>query len=73
VREPLSGGEITKNAVQHTLTAGLEAIASVSSILTGAARDVVDAMGGFATEVIEIRDAVRLARAEHGEHSRDEA
>ena len=31
-----------------------------------AVRDVVNAVGGFATEVFEIREAARRARAEHG-------
>ncbi len=61
MRERLSKGEITKDAVQQTLSAGAEAVASVTTIVTGAVRDVVDAVGGFATEVFEIREAARRA------------
>ena len=64
MKERLSQGEITKDAVQHTLSAGADTVASVTGIVAGAVRDVVDAMGGFATEVFEIRDAARRAREE---------
>jgi hypothetical protein len=33
----------------------------VTTIVTGAVRDVARAVGGFATEVFEIRDAARKA------------
>ena len=60
----LSKGEIAKDAVQHTVEAGAETVASVAMILTGAVRDITHALGGFATELFEIRDAARRARAE---------
>jgi hypothetical protein len=59
----LSKGEIAKDAVQHTVEAGAETVASVAMILTGAVRDITHALGGFATEMFEIRDAARRARA----------
>ena len=62
--EPLSRTEITKDAVQHTVEAGAETVASVAMIVTGAVRDITHALGSFATEMFEIRDAVRKARAE---------
>ncbi len=67
MRERLSKGEITKDAVQQTLSAGAETVASVTTIVAGAVRDVVDAVGGFATEVFEIREAARRAQQEDGE------
>ena len=63
-RDRLSKGEIRKDALQHTIEAGAEAVASVTTILANAVRDVATAVGGFATEVYEIRDAARRARAE---------
>jgi hypothetical protein len=66
MKDRLSKAEITKDAVQHTVSAGAETVASVMTIVTGAVRDVVDAVGGFATEVFEIRDAARRAREEGG-------
>ena len=65
MREHLSKGEIRKDALQHTVEAGAEAVASVSTILATAVRDVASAVGGFATEVFEIREAARRARAEN--------
>lgn len=64
MNERLTKGEISKDAVQHTLSAGAETVASVTTIVAGAVRDVVDALGGFATEVFEIREAARRAREE---------
>jgi len=60
----MSKGETAKDAVQHTVEAGAETVASVAMILTGAVRDITHALGGFATEMFEIRDAARRARAE---------
>ncbi len=65
MREHLSRGEISKDALQHTVEAGAEAVASVTTILATAVRDVASAVGGFATEVFEIREAARRARAEN--------
>jgi hypothetical protein len=57
----LSKAEIRKDAVQNTVEAAATAVGQVSSIVTGAVRDVAGAIGGFATEVFEIRDAARRA------------
>ena len=65
MREHLSKGEIRKDALQHTVEAGAEAVASVTTILATAVRDVAQAVGGFATEMFEIREAARRARAEN--------
>jgi hypothetical protein len=65
MRERLSNGEIRKDALQHTVEAGAETVASVTTILANAVRDVAHAVGGFATEVFEIREAARRARAEN--------
>jgi hypothetical protein len=40
-------------------------VGQVATIITGAVRDVAGALGGFATEVFEIRDSARRAAAEH--------
>jgi hypothetical protein len=64
MREQLSRAEIAKDAVQHTVEAGAETVAAVSGIVIGAVRDIANAMGGFATEVFEIRDAARRASEE---------
>ena len=64
MRERLSKAEISKDAFQHTVEAGAETVASVTTILATAVRDVAHAVGGFATEMFEIREAARRARAE---------
>ena len=64
MKDRLTKAEITKDAVQHTVSAGAETVASVMTIVVGAVRDVVDTVGGFATEVFEIREAARRAREE---------
>jgi len=66
MNDRLSKTEIAKDAAQHTLEAGAETVASVTTIVAGAVRDVAQAVGGFATELFEIRDAARRARAESG-------
>ena len=65
MRSHLSKAEITKDALQHTVEAGAEAVVAVTTILATAVRDLATALGGFATEVFEIREAVHRARAAH--------
>ena len=62
MRERLSKAEIRKDAVQSAVSAGAETVAEVTTVVVHAVRDVVNALGGFATEVFEIRDAARRAR-----------
>ena len=63
----LSGAEIGKDAVQSTVEAAASAVGEVTSILTRAVQEVAGAVGGFATELFEIREAVRKAADEQGE------
>ncbi len=65
MKDRLSKAEIRKDALQDTVGAAAGAVGQVTSILTGAVRDLADAMGGFATEMFEIRDAARRAAEEH--------
>jgi hypothetical protein len=62
MRERLSRAEIRKDAVQSAVSAGAETVAEVTTVVVHAVRDVVNAVGDFATEVFEIRDAARRAR-----------
>jgi hypothetical protein len=57
----LSRGEVRKDAVQNTVEAAATTVGQVTTIVTGAVRDVAKALGGFATEVFEIRDSARKA------------
>ena len=65
MKDHLSRGEIRKDAVQDTVEATAGMVGQVATILTGAVRDVARAVGGFATEIFEIRDSARRAAAEH--------
>lgn len=61
----LSKGEISKDMVQEIVGAGATAVGEVASIITTAVRDVANAIGGFATDVFEIRDGARRAAEQH--------
>ena len=63
----LSKSEIGKDAVQSTVEAAAHTVGEVAKIVTQAVQDVATAIGGFASEVYEIRDASRKAADEHGE------
>lgn len=61
----LTRGEITKDAFQATAQAAASAVGEVATIITRAVGEVAGAVGGFATEVFEIRDASRRAVERH--------
>ncbi|MBZ5740572.1 hypothetical protein [Nocardioides mangrovi] len=66
MKDHLSRAEIRKDAVQGTVEAAASTVGQVATILTGAVRDIAGAIGGFATEVFEIRDSARRAEQDHG-------
>ena len=61
----LSKAEIRKDALQEGVTAASHVVGTVATILTTAVSDVARAMGGFATEIFEIRDSARRAQQDH--------
>jgi hypothetical protein len=61
----LTKGEIAKDAVEATAQAAATAVGEVATIITRAIGEIAGAVGGFATEVFEIRDASRRASREH--------
>lgn len=71
-RDHLSKGEIAKDAIQAGAEAAATTVGEVATILTRAVGDVAAAVGGFATEVFEIRDSSRRALAEHALEKGDE-
>ncbi|QSR25895.1 hypothetical protein CFH99_09690 [Nocardioides aromaticivorans] len=71
-RDHLSKGEIAKDAIQAGAEAAASTVGEVATILTRAVGDVAAAVGGFATEVFEIRDSSRRALAEHALERADE-
>lgn len=62
--ERFSRAEIRKDAAQEAVQAASAAVGEVATIVTGAVRDVAGALGRFATEVFEIRDAARRAEVD---------
>jgi len=64
MRDRITPGEIRKDAVQGTVEAAASAVGQVTSIVTTAVKDIAGALGGFATEVYEIRGSTRRAAAD---------
>ena len=69
----LSRNEIRKDAVQGAVEAAASTVGQVTSIVTTAVRDIAGALGGFATEVFEIRDSARKASADNAADNADNA
>jgi hypothetical protein len=65
MKDQLSSTEIGKDAVQSAVEAAATTVGQVTSIITRAVKDVAGAMGGFATEVFEIRDSALRAREQN--------
>lgn len=63
--DKLSRSEIGKDAVQSTVQAAASTVGEVARIITNAVQEVAGAVGGFASEVYEIRDASRKAVEEN--------
>jgi len=67
MKDHLSKAEIRKDALQGTVEAAATTVGQVTTILTAAVRDVAGVLGGFATEVFEIRDSARRAGGDNEE------
>jgi len=67
-KDHISKAEIRKDALQDTVEVTATAVGTVTTIVTTAVRDIARAVGGFATEVFEIRESARRA-AEDAEPS----
>ncbi|MDQ6527482.1 hypothetical protein RB608_27965 [Nocardioides sp. LHD-245] len=65
-RDHLTRGEITKDALQAGAEAAAQTVGEVATIVTRAVGEVAAAVGGFATEIFEIKEASRRALDEHG-------
>jgi hypothetical protein len=53
--------EIRKDALQDTVAAAATTVGQVTTIITGAVKDVAGSIGGFATELFEIRESAKRA------------
>lgn len=60
-KDHISKAEIRKDALQDTVEAAATAVGSVTTIVTTAVRDIARTVGGFATEMFEIRESARRA------------
>jgi hypothetical protein len=65
MKDHLSKAEIRKDAVQGTVEAAAGTVGQVATILTTAVKDIAGVVGGFATDVFEIRESVRRASTQH--------
>ncbi len=63
--DKLSKAEISKDSIQATAEAAATTVGEVATIITTAVKDIASALGGFATEVFEIRDSAQKAADEH--------
>lgn len=63
--DKLTKAEIRKDQIQDTFEAAAHTVGQVTNIVVGAVGDVAKAVGGFATDVFEIRDAARKAADDH--------
>ena len=60
--------ETRKDTIQVVVESGATHVGSIVSIVVGAVRDVTREIGDWATDVFEIRDAARRARADAEAH-----
>jgi hypothetical protein len=65
MKERLSKAEIRKDALQDAVEAAAGTVGQVATIVTTAVKEVAGTVGGFATELFEIRDAARRASDDH--------
>jgi hypothetical protein len=72
MEDRLSKSEIRKDALQEIVESGASTVGEVTSIITTAVKDVASAIGGFATDVFEIRDGARRASQLPVDEAKDE-
>ena len=60
-----------QDVVFSTVEAGISAVGAAGSIITHAVRDIARVAGDLGSELFEIRDAARRARAEHEDTEAD--
>jgi hypothetical protein len=65
--------ETRKDTIQVVIESGATHVGSIVGIVVGAVRDVTREVGDWATDVFEIRDAARRARADAESEPRRDA
>ena len=63
--------ETRKDVAQSVLESGIDHVGRIIGIITGAVSAVTSELGGWATDVFELRDAARRAQADHGSSEAD--
>ncbi len=71
--DKLSKAEIRKDAVQDGVSAASQTVGAVVTIITTAVGEITRTVGGFATEIFEIRDAARRASHDHDDEESEDA
>jgi hypothetical protein len=56
--------ETRKDTIQEAVDGGFHHIGRIASIITGAGREITRELGDWATEMFEMREAARRARAD---------
>jgi hypothetical protein len=64
---PLDDLETRKDTAQEIVETGLGHVGRIMGIIVGAAQDVTRELGDWATDIFEMRDAGRRARADRRE------
>lgn len=57
--------ETRKDTVQVAVESGFHHVGQIVGIITGAGRQITRELGDWATDMFEMRDAARRARADH--------
>ncbi|MGH3648015.1 MAG: hypothetical protein ACRDTM_12670 [Micromonosporaceae bacterium] len=60
----LGKGEITKDVIQESVESAATHVGHIATIITGAIRDIAREVGDFATDLYEVADSSRRARAD---------
>lgn len=60
----LEDWETRKDTVQVAVETAFQHVGQIAEIITGAGRDMTRELGEWATEVLELREAARRARAD---------
>lgn len=69
--DTLEKNETRKDTVQFVVESGATHVGSIVGIVVGAVRDVTRELGDWATDVFEMRDAARRARADAAARGED--
>ena len=64
--------ETRKDVAQAVIESGIDHVGRIMSIVVGAVADVTTEIGGWATDVFELREAARRAQTDHERSQADQ-